>query len=226
MTFLFAAAVLIAGCQQPTEGDGTTGTAEKKQTPKRQKHTDFSNQMIIDNFKDFIIPISVIVSEDYFNKSELNKYETFTFDSTGSSPLSANYHFDFYDEQEDYRMNIQHWIFVEETEEAAIERAKLINAESWSRLDKHIKEKNFIKANADSTFTYGDESHLTLIQNQFQQLFGFYCYGRVGRVVATHSVVSNHMGHTQFENMLIIATDGLQRAITGTQIKSKTQINE
>jgi len=226
-TYLLAIVMLLAACQQAQEG-GETAQENTSQTSEQAieelNRSIQLSKMIVNNFTDYIFRINEIVAVDYYNKQSMDQYETITFDSSGSSLLTANYHFVFYDPGEDYRMDIRHWIYVEESEEAAVKRAKLINVENWSRLNKHIKEKNFLTVNMDSSFNYGTESELTLINNQFAQLFGFYCFGRIGNVIATHSVLSNHMSHQDFESMLITATNHLQGDIT--TLRNPPKINE
>jgi len=153
----------------------------------------------LNSYSDIILTVKDVVTEDFYNKNNLQEYETIRIDSS-TSILYVIYRFKIKDEKNNYFTTIGTMLSFERTSDATKEKYELWEAaySSGLRDDIRTKEPNDIKAKElNDIISFGEKSQFDEYRDN-EGVRGYHLAGRTKNITVSYSIVSNHIEHNDY----------------------------
>ena len=167
----------------------------------QEQDIQFDREACLEVYEEMLITPKELVNDRFYATNKLNEFETVKIDTSENYVLKIKYEFKFEDTVSNFFFLISTLIAFEETEEDA--KSTLRNWEFGYKIGwgNGLTSNNIDIVNMNGPSYFGKTSNFRKYEKN-GQVKGYYLSGRTRQIVYLHAVVSGHLAHHDYPELL------------------------
>ncbi|MCG8688169.1 MAG: hypothetical protein MI892_25055 [Desulfobacterales bacterium] len=152
-------------------------------------------------YEEMLVTPKELLNDKFYTANNLNEFELIEIDTSDNYVLKIKYEFKFTDSASNFSFIISTLIAFEESEEDAERTLRNWEGGYEMGIGNSLTRNNIEVINLNDSLHFGETSNFNKYEKN-GRIKGYYLSGRTEQIVYLHAVVSDHLAHHDYPELL------------------------